>query len=51
VFHSGRIVEGGRFDELIQRGGYFAELARSQFMAGEPAKKRHEPASGQPVET
>ena len=51
VFHGGRIVEGGRFDELIQRGGYFAELARSQFMAGEPAKKRHELASGQPVET
>jgi len=51
VFHGGRIVEGGRFDELIQRGGYFAELARSQFMAGDPAKKRHELASGQPVET
>jgi hypothetical protein len=26
-------------------------LARSQFMAGDPAKKRHELASGQPVET
>jgi ATP-binding cassette, subfamily B, beta-glucan exporter len=51
VFHGGRIVEGGRFDELIQRGGYFAELARSQFMAGDPAKKRYELASGQPVET
>jgi ATP-binding cassette subfamily B protein len=51
VFHGGRIVEGGRFDELIQRGGYFAELARSQFMTGDPAKKRHELASGQPVET
>jgi ATP-binding cassette, subfamily B, beta-glucan exporter len=51
VFHGGRIVEGGRFDELIQRGGYFAELARSQFMASEPAKKRYELASGQPVET
>jgi glucan exporter ATP-binding protein len=51
VFHGGRIVEGGRFDELIQRGGYFAELARSQFMTGEPAKRRHEVASGQPVET
>jgi ATP-binding cassette, subfamily B, beta-glucan exporter len=51
VFHGGRIVEGGRFDELIQRGGYFAELARSQFMTGDPAKKRHELSSGQPVET
>jgi ATP-binding cassette subfamily B protein len=51
VFHGGRIVEGGQFDELIQRGGYFAELARSQFMASEPAKKQHGLASGQPVET
>jgi ATP-binding cassette, subfamily B, beta-glucan exporter len=51
VFHGGRIVEGGPFDELIQRGGYFAELARSQFMASEPAKKQHGLASGQPVET
>jgi ABC-type multidrug transport system fused ATPase/permease subunit len=51
VFHGGRIVEGGPFDELIQRGGYFAELARSQFMASELAKKQHGLASDQPVET
>jgi ATP-binding cassette subfamily B protein len=50
VFENGRIIESGRFEELIQRGGHFAELARSQFMAGEPAKKRHERASSQPVE-
>ena len=50
VFQNGRIIESGRFEELIQRGGHFAELARSQFMAGEPAKKRHERASSQPVE-
>jgi ATP-binding cassette, subfamily B, beta-glucan exporter len=51
VFQAGRIVESGPFDELIQRGGHFAELARSQFMAGEPVKKRHARAAGQPAET
>jgi ATP-binding cassette subfamily B protein len=51
VFQAGRIVESGAFDELIQRGGHFAELARSQFMAGEPVKKRHARAGGQPAET
>jgi len=51
VFQAGRIIESGPFDELIQRGGHFAELARSQFMAGEPMKKRHARAGGQPAET
>jgi ATP-binding cassette subfamily B protein len=51
VFQNGRIIESGNFEELIQRGGHFAELARSQFMAGEPAKKWHERASSQPAET
>src|SRR6266581_3009281 len=41
VFQAGRIIETGTF----------AELARSQFLAGEVAKKRHEPISGEPVET
>jgi glucan exporter ATP-binding protein len=50
VFQAGRIVESGAFDELIQRGGHFAELARSQFMAGEPVKKRHARAGSQPAE-
>jgi len=31
VFHNGRIVETGTFDELQRRGGYFAELVRAQF--------------------
>ena len=31
VFHSGRIVEAGTFDELARRGGFFAELVRAQF--------------------
>jgi ATP-binding cassette, subfamily B, beta-glucan exporter len=32
VFHSGRIVEHGSFDDLVRAGGHFAELARTQFM-------------------
>jgi ATP-binding cassette, subfamily B, beta-glucan exporter len=32
VFEGGRIVESGKFDELVQLGGHFAELAKSQFM-------------------
>ena len=33
VFDAGRIVESGTFDELVQLGGKFAELAKTQFMA------------------
>ncbi len=32
VFDHGRIVEVGTYDELIERGGRFEELARAQFM-------------------
>src|SRR5262249_61583012 len=32
VFHDGRVVESGSFDELVKLGGRFAELARAQFM-------------------
>ena len=32
VFQGGRIIESGSFDELVQRGGHFAELARTQFL-------------------
>ena len=35
VFDAGRIVESGSFDELVTKGGRFAELARAQFMAGD----------------
>jgi ATP-binding cassette, subfamily B, beta-glucan exporter len=31
VFHNGRIVETGTFEELQRRGGYFAELVHAQF--------------------
>jgi ATP-binding cassette subfamily B protein len=51
VFAGGRIIETGTFDELMRLGGHFAELARSQFLASEVAKKRHEPMSSEPVET
>ena len=51
VFESGRIVESGPFDELIEVGGHFAELARSQFMVAGPVKKRQQRAAGQPAET
>jgi ATP-binding cassette, subfamily B, beta-glucan exporter len=40
VFEGGRIIESGSFDELVARGGHFAEIARTQFMTGEPAKAR-----------
>ena len=33
VFDGGRIVESGNFDELVERNGRFAVLARAQFMA------------------
>ncbi|MFV0282137.1 MAG: glucan ABC transporter ATP-binding protein/ permease [Rhodoblastus sp.] len=33
VFDGGRIVESGSFEELVERNGRFAELARAQFMA------------------
>jgi ATP-binding cassette, subfamily B, beta-glucan exporter len=51
VFEGGRIIESGTFDELMRLGGHFAELAKSQFMAGEPGKSRSEKMSGKPVES
>jgi ATP-binding cassette subfamily B protein len=38
VFENGRVIESGTFDELVGRGGYFAELARAQFMVQENAR-------------
>jgi ATP-binding cassette subfamily B protein len=32
MFDSGRVIESGTFDELVAKGGRFAELARAQFM-------------------
>ena len=38
VFESGRVIESGTFDELIAKGGQFAELARAQFKFQEHAR-------------
>jgi glucan exporter ATP-binding protein len=45
VFQNARIVETGTFDELVKRGGFFAELAEAQFMmASGPDETRRDPA-------
>lgn len=36
VFHMGRIVENGTFDELVNAGGRFARLAQQQFISTKP---------------
>jgi glucan exporter ATP-binding protein len=38
VFEHGRVTEAGTFDELVAQGGYFAELAKAQFMVHEQVK-------------
>jgi glucan exporter ATP-binding protein len=38
VFENGRVIESGTFDELVTRGGHFAELAKAQFMVQEIAR-------------
>jgi glucan exporter ATP-binding protein len=40
VFDQGRVIESGTFDELVAKGGRFAELARAQFMAPDEPQKR-----------
>jgi glucan exporter ATP-binding protein len=35
VFHEGKIVERGSFDELVALNGRFAQLAKAQFMVSE----------------
>ena len=37
VFDQGRIIESGSFEELIAKGGRFAELAQAQFLATQPS--------------
>jgi ATP-binding cassette, subfamily B, beta-glucan exporter len=32
VFEEGRVIESGTFDELVAKGGHFADLAKAQFM-------------------
>lgn len=38
VFDKGRVIEAGTFDELVAQGGYFADLARAQFMVQDQAR-------------
>ncbi|WP_314953042.1 glucan ABC transporter ATP-binding protein/ permease [Bradyrhizobium cosmicum] len=38
VFENGRVIESGTFDELVTKGGHFAELARAQFMVQETTR-------------
>ena len=38
VFDNGSVIENGTFDELVARGGRFAELARAQFFVQENAR-------------
>ncbi|SHL48637.1 glucan ABC transporter ATP-binding protein/ permease [Bradyrhizobium lablabi] len=38
VFDNGRVIESGTFDELVAKGGRFAELAKAQFMVQETAR-------------
>ena len=44
VFDNGRVIENGTFDELVAKGGRFAELARAQFMVQESAESARESA-------
>jgi ABC-type multidrug transport system fused ATPase/permease subunit len=37
VFDNGRVIETGTFEELVRKGGYFAGLARAQFMVQQDA--------------
>ena len=38
LFDTGHIIESGTFDELVAKGGRFAELARAQFLVQEDAR-------------
>ena len=38
VFSGGRIIESGSYDDLVAKGGVFAELARTQFMVADKAR-------------
>ncbi|CAN5362505.1 glucan ABC transporter ATP-binding protein/ permease [soil metagenome] len=38
VFNNGKVIESGTFDELVALNGYFAKLAKAQFMVQEDAR-------------
>jgi ATP-binding cassette subfamily B protein len=46
-FDGGRVIESGTFDELVTKGGRFAELAKAQFMVQAHARSDiHAPTIG-----
>jgi len=48
VFDHGRVIENGTFDELVAKGGRFAELAKAKFMVQENARAgMQQPAAGE----
>jgi ATP-binding cassette, subfamily B, beta-glucan exporter len=49
VFEAGRVIESGTFDELVAKGGHFAELARAQFMVQDEARASIAKDSASPV--
>ncbi|MGO9399647.1 MAG: glucan ABC transporter ATP-binding protein/ permease [Xanthobacteraceae bacterium] len=51
VFDNSRIVETGTYDELVQKGGFFAELVKAQFGTAETAAPAVPKKEGPLVET
>lgn len=49
VFENGRVIESGTFDELVARGGHFANLARAQFMIQDSARASITPPQAAPT--
>jgi ATP-binding cassette, subfamily B, beta-glucan exporter len=47
VFDQGRVIESGTYDELVRRGGFFADLVKAQFGAQGALTQTEKP----PVET
>ena len=48
VLEYGRLIESGTFEELVARGGRFADLARAQFLAPPvPAAQQETPAAAE----
>jgi ATP-binding cassette subfamily B protein len=45
VFDHGCVIESGTFDELVAKGGHFAELAKAQFMVQDNAAAVAVPSS------